>query len=309
MKGEALSYQPIQIAVATDDGYAGHLSVMLLSLFERGGQNPLHVHALVPTDFKSSSKIAASLGSNARQVTFHPVDAETVAGLKQRPDITNATYYRLLMAELLPPTIGRIIYLDCDMLVCGDISPLWEMPLGDAIVAAVPDPGFTQRSVLGLSWSEPYFNAGMLLVDLDRWRRADVGKAALDFAASEPERLSFNDQCALNWVLRGRWLELPSIWNLQAFMLGDLKRGYFSYPRHLRKNTEGARIVHFNDPGRPWLYLDEHPFKPDYLAYRARTPWARDPLSGRYPHNIILKALRRNAPFLLPAYMQLRKHM
>ena len=182
---------------------------------------------------------------------------------------------------------------------------LWE----NSIVGAVADVGFTQKSVLGMSLSEPYFNAGMLLVDLSRWRQANIGIAALDFAASNPHRLSFNDQCALNWVLRGRWRQLQSVWNIQANMLGDWKRGYFRYRKYLRNNIEGARIVHFNDPGRPWQYLDEHPLKAQYLAFRSRTPWADVPLVGHCPHNIIVKALRRGAPFLLPVYMQLRKYV
>src|SRR5882762_3412488 len=87
----------IQVAVATDDGYANHLTVMLLSLFERGGQRPIQVHALIPGDFKSKAKMHIALGSYADQVIFHQIDASMVANLKQRDDITNATYYRLLM--------------------------------------------------------------------------------------------------------------------------------------------------------------------------------------------------------------------
>ncbi len=307
MQNGVLDPDAIQVAVATDDGYACHLAVMLLSLFERGGQKQIQVHAMVPDDFKSREKITAPLGPHARQVVFHHVDAGMVANLKQRHDITNATYYRLLMGHFLPQFLERVIYLDCDMLICGDISALWEMPLGEAVVGGVMDPGFTQQEVLGLAPSDPYFNAGMLVVDLNRWRQDDIGKETLDFATSNPDRLSFNDQCALNWVLRGRWVQLPSAWNLQAFMLGDLKRGYFSYPRSLRKNAEGVKIIHFNAPGRPWHYLDEHPFKDQYLAYRAKTPWAHDPLVDEYPHNMVVKALRRHAPSLLPAYLQLRK--
>ena len=117
--------------MAADDGYAVHLSVMLLSLFERGGQKPFRVHALVPADFVSKSEIEATLGPYAANLTFHQVDGSKVADLKSRADITNATYYRLLMAELLPPSIERVLYLDCDMLICGDVSPLWETSLGE----------------------------------------------------------------------------------------------------------------------------------------------------------------------------------
>ena len=64
----------------------------------------------------------------------------------------------------------RVIYLDCDMLICGSIAELWYQPLGTAIVAAVVDPGFTQHAVLGLESTAPYFNFGMLLIHLEQWR-------------------------------------------------------------------------------------------------------------------------------------------
>ena len=175
----AIDPDAIQVAVATDDGYAAHLTVMLLSLFEHRGATPIQVHALVPLDFKSKLKMLCAMGPHASEVFFHQVDASKVAGMKQRSDITNATYYRLLIGELLPQRVGRVIYLDCDMLVCGEISTLWETPLGNSVLAAVRDAGFTQHDTLGLDVSEPYFNAGMMLIDLDHWRRLEVGPQSI----------------------------------------------------------------------------------------------------------------------------------
>jgi len=146
-------------------------------------------------------------------------------------------------------------------------------------------------------------------VDLARWRNDDVGKAALSFALSNPDRVLFDDQCALNWVLQDRWVQVPSVWNLQVAMLSETKHGYFTYPKRLRENAKGVRVVHFNSPGRPWTYMDEHPFKRDYLAFRARTAWRGLRPSDRYPHNMIVKALLRYAPALVPAYTYLRTYI
>ena len=104
-------------------------------------------------------------------------------------------------------------------------------------------------------------------------------------------------------------MQVPSIWNLQVFMLSETKHGYFTYPKHLRHNAEGVKVVHFNSPGRPWTYMDEHPFKRDYLAFRARTPWRGERPTDRFPHHVIVKTLLRYAPALIPAYKRLRTYI
>ena len=296
----------IQVVAATDDFYACHLTVMLLSLFERSA-SPVDVHVLVPGQFQSRDKIAGALGKYAAHLTFHAV--KPLEGLTVRKGVADATYYRLLIGDILPAALTRVIYLDSDMLICGDLSPLWQTELGDATVAAVIDPGFVQYAQLGISPSQPYFNAGMMVVDMARWRRDGVGKAALDFALSNPDRVHFDDQCALNWVLQDRWVQVPSIWNLQVFTLSESKHGHFTYPKHLRRNADGVRVVHFNSPGRPWTYMDEHPFKGDYLAFRARTPWREMRPADRFPHNMIVKTLLLYAPVLVPAYKRLRAYV
>lgn len=299
----------IQVVAATDDGYACQLAVMLLSLFERGGAPSIQVHALVPYDFKSASRILEALGNHGSKVTFRRVDVSVVADLKGRPDISNATYYRLMMGDLIPQSINRVIYMDCDMLVCGNMWELWQQPLGAALVAAVIDPGFKNHVLLGLPKPARYFNAGLLLVDLKRWREEKIGQKALEFAAANPARLTFNDQCALNWVLKDRWIELPIKWNVQTGFIGRTVNEHFFYPRGLREYLRGARIIHFNAPGRPWLYMDEHPFKSEYHALKARTPWSSQTCPDRYPHNIVIKHLRRWAPVLLPVYLYIRKYI
>lgn len=297
----------IQVVVGCDDGYARHLSVMLLSLFEHSKTLPVKVHVLVSPKFLSRSRLDDALGSDAAHLSYYMLDAEDVPSPKERGDITSATYYRLLMGECLPLEIRRVIYLDCDMLICGDLADLWRASLDDAVVAAVSDPGFSSQCLLGLTNDAPYFNAGMMLIDLVRWRREAVGSSALHFRMTHPERVTYDDQCALNWILRGRWRELGAIWNVQALHLGqraDSGVQYFEPPVLV---TSEARIVHFNAPGRPWLYMDDHPFKQVYLSYNARTSWRNERPADRYPHNVIIKILRRYAPVLLPIYQWTRK--
>jgi lipopolysaccharide biosynthesis glycosyltransferase len=298
----------MHVAAASDDGYACHLAVMLLSLFAQHDPDTIHVHVLVPPDFTSRARLDQSLGAHAARLTYHTVPPGLGQDLVQRDDLTAATYYRLVMGDVLPREVERVLYLDCDMVVRAGLQALWQTALDGCVLAAVRDPGFREHATLGLEAEAPYFNAGMLLVDLARWRAEGIGAQALAFAAAEPGRLTYNDQCALNWVLRGRWREVEAEWNLQAQALCDVEDGdralYFRPPPPALAR---ARIIHFNAPCRPWLYMDEHPLKGEYLAYRARTEWRDWTPPDRYRGNIVLKMLRRHAPLLVPAFLWLRR--
>ena len=298
----------IHLVVGCDDSYARHLAVMLLSLFARSLTLPVQVHVLAPPGFASRNKLEEALGQHASKLVYYKVDPQNLPGLG-RPDISVATYYRLLIAEVLAPDLDRVIYLDCDMLVCCDLVELWDQPLGEFVVGAVTDPGFRHHEVLGLPEGAGYFNAGVLLIDLKRWRAAGIGREALAFRVAHPERISHDDQCALNWLLLGRWAKLDETWNVQAQTLGKLAGGQLHYFHPMPVAGREARIVHFNFPARPWTYMDEHPFKPFYLVFQAKTPWRSERPTDRYPHNIIIKALRRHTPALLPIYNHMRKYV
>jgi lipopolysaccharide biosynthesis glycosyltransferase len=299
----------VEVVVGCDDNYACHLGVMLLSLFAHCKTLPVRVHIMVPPGFASRAELEETLVSHVQRIKYNELADSAVLGLKQREDLTAATYYRLMMSDVLPSDMNRVIYIDCDMMLRCDLAELWRFPLGNAIAAAVADPGFTHNRTLGLPDLAPYFNAGLLLIDLEHWRSEAIGQDALAFARAYPDRLTFNDQCALNWVLRDRWAGLDPAWNVQTAALGRISDGAVEYFRPRPPIAADARIVHFNAPGRPWLYMDDHPFKSDYLAYRQRTPWRGQPPPDRYPHNVILKTLRRHAPALMPLYRRIREYV
>ena len=299
----------MHIIAACDDGFAQHLAVMLLSVFEHCKDGAVEASVIVPEEFSGRSRVAEALGPDADKIAFLPISDDAVRGLPIYQHISLATYYRLLIGEIVPREVKRAIYLDCDLIVRADLMELWTTPLKGCVLGAVPDEGFRDRHKLGLSEAAPYFNAGVLLVDLEQWRSESVGAAALDFADNHPERLTWNDQCALNWILRDRWLPLAETWNMQSRQFGRQIDKDFEYFRPIPTSALAARIVHFNWPARPWLYMSEHPFRDEYLGYLRRTPWRNQPPPDRYPHNVIRQHLRRYAPPLLPLYMALRRHI
>ena len=169
--------------------------------------------------------------------------------------ITAATFGRLFLGEALPSQVTRVLYLDSDVLVTGDLMPLWECRLGSNVIAAVPEATApvirgpkTYEHLLdpNLDPSQPYFNAGVLLVNLAEWRRRGVGEHAVQYLRRYSPPLM--DQDALNAGLAATWLPLDRIWNVTTFWFRTRTR-----QRRYRKLLEAARIVHFVGHRKPWL--------------------------------------------------------
>ena len=128
-------------------------------------------------------------------------DPSPFHGLQRSSAITRTAYARLTLGSVLPKQVARCIYLDCDLVVQRDIVDLWETDLQDFALGAVDnalwdDPRSYQRR-LGLK-NPSYFNSGVLLVDVDRWRAERIGKRALEFAQKAGDLLILHDQDALN---------------------------------------------------------------------------------------------------------------
>jgi lipopolysaccharide biosynthesis glycosyltransferase len=131
---------------------------------------------------------------------------------------TGASYARLLVPELLPDA-ERIVYLDCDVLVRADLTPLFTMPIGDAEAAAVRDVAILSTDdehsgVRDPLPARPYFNAGVLVMNVAAWRRSGLGDRALRYCATEEGPPPWADQDALN-ALVDSWYELDAHWNFQ----------------------------------------------------------------------------------------------
>jgi lipopolysaccharide biosynthesis glycosyltransferase len=139
---------------------------------------------------------------------FRKPDARKLTGLR----VETAglfTYARLVSAELFPE-IKRAIYLDTDVVVNRDLGELFDLDLCGFPIGAVQD-RFTPvashpLSILdwqnrGISADEPFFNAGVLLIDYARWREEKIGERALEFARGNKDICVRWDQTALNILL------------------------------------------------------------------------------------------------------------
>lgn len=158
--------------------------------------------------------LGARLGIPVRRIE---IDADHFADLPiMRGHLTRSTYLRLLIPSLMPDDT-RVVYMDCDMVVTDDLLPLDRLPLGDALVAAVPcpSPAAPELADMGMRQGE-YVNAGLLVMNLPAWRAENVAHRCIALLSDPQRPLRNEDQSALNLAARGRVLHLPARFNTYA---------------------------------------------------------------------------------------------
>lgn len=182
----------IHIACNIDSNYVRHCAVTLVSLFENNRKEQITAHIIARDLSDAEKKILIDLAAPyGNRVCFYEPDIKLLEGFTIRKfskRISMATYYRCILSELLPVDIDRLLYLDCDIVIVGDISEYWNTPLNDETgVAAVADMGCDDAAryeILKYPMEDSYFNAGVLLINLDYWRKNDVAHACVDYSTS-----------------------------------------------------------------------------------------------------------------------------
>ena len=276
----------IDVALATDNAYLPHAATVIRSLLASNDPRGVTAHILHPPEVGADAirRLGQMVSRNGGAARFYEIGGSEVQGLPSMGRISHVMWYRLLLPQLLS-AIERALYVDCDTLIVDDISPLWALDLQENPVAAVtnvfPRDLAHRPRELGLS-EDQYFNSGVLLMDLDVWRRTRCSESIARVARDHPGRLVFPDQDALNLVLASRRLPLEPRWNAQNAIF------YFPWATDtfgsgaVAQARRNPAVVHFEGPAqaKPWHLGSNHPYRRTYLEYRRQTPWPRVRFEG-----------------------------
>jgi lipopolysaccharide biosynthesis glycosyltransferase len=195
--------------------------------------------------------IATEFG--ATQHHYDPTSSATyLAAIRHLPlsdRFPAIVYARLLLDTLLPPGIERVIYLDCDTLVRRPIEQLYEIDMAGLPIAAVHDPyhdgiklGRDMRTKASpFDSADPYFNSGVLLIDRAALAAANIPRRIEEMAAADLLKSLYFDQDILNYIFRGRWLELNWRYNLMRPVLAH--------------EAISPAIIHYTGHNYPWNWI------------------------------------------------------
>jgi len=287
-----MTAQPIRLIFGVDGSYSQHLAVTLVSLLENNPANRFEIVVvtlnMAAEDLRRIEVLVARF-ANAT-LAFQPFDISRYSHFRTDGHISHASYLRIFIPEILPEEVEKVIYLDCDMVVRHDIAPLWHSDLGEEVLGAVRNPFFVRHQDLEMPAAAGYFNAGVLLMNLKRWREQDGTARLIRFIEAHHDHLWAHDQDALNAVFCGQIRELAPRWNFQTSVLWcEPDSLSLSYPA-FRGLLADPGIVHYTTPSKPWHFSNSHPFKGAYYQYLAKTPY-----SDFQPHDISAAGLLRRA--------------
>lgn len=272
----------IHIVVAADANYAMPMSVVLLSVASNCSiERHLSIHILeCGFDLQLKHRVEKSIAqvrTSALMIYWHAVLPELISDLPiVQGHINPMTYARLLIPQLLPLSVTLALYLDSDLVVEGDVAELWDSFRADQALGAVRDRisvcgnkgGLSNYLQLGIRPDAPYFNAGVLMFNVHKWRQDSISHRVFTYLKECGDLVRFEDQEALNAVLHDDWVELNERWNQQIT------------PRSLRNGSDVALpnltprgILHFITSEKPWMPGCEYIERRYFYSYLDLTDW------------------------------------
>lgn len=282
----------INIVCATDDNYVPYCGVMITSVFENSAGRTVKVFIMIDKPLKESnqaafSKLAEKYGQS---IEYCLVDKSFLENFPLKGDGADywsiVTYYRLYAADLLPKDVDKVLYLDCDTIVDGQIGGLFDMDWSGYAVGVVSDMCVNWTNYyehLHYDRSLGYFNAGVVLMNLDYWRKNGIGQKCLDFLGEHYDWVVNNDQDVLNYVCRDKKKNLPLTFNYQIqFRMSYFFRTFSDEMKEQVVETSKPVIIHYAAELKPWMVqYYAYPFKKVWHKYKKISPWHS--MKDQYP--------------------------
>ena len=263
--------QKMYIAIAINDKYVPYAYVTLTSLFAHHAADSVTVYILQSDLTEESKQMLYSLGERqGQEIVFVAVSLEqTLEALRQETgeDVAGALptteswskemYYRLLLGELLPQETERVLYLDVDTIVNGNLAEFYFQDMEGMELAAADDPmiqgNFSpeQQALFAQTGDIRYFNSGVLLYDLQIIRSRYTFAAYIAVARKYQYRLTNPDQDLINYVHVGKVKYVDNTRYNVFSQTAEMEYGGYEYV------AAHGRIIHF--AGRkPWNYNGVH---------------------------------------------------
>ena len=297
----------IHIAAACDEAYAMPLAVMLASLNGSLAPDRLATVHILESGLRPETRAAVEQSISHRGIMLHWVGiAEQrlqalCRTVRSFDHVSPAAYYRLLLPELAPPDVRRLIYLDCDLVIQRDLGELWETEMKGAVLLAAPElaaraqfvsspEGIYRHRDVGLKDDQLQFNSGVMLINLDAWREERIATRAFAYLSAAAANLRWHDQEALNVVTADRWAPLDPRWNVTMHVFHGAADAL-----QARDLIADPYIVHYNTAHKPWQADYPFGFGDLFQHHLDQTSWAGERPTTIPLHLRIVKRLIRLA--------------
>lgn len=284
----------MKILYTCDDNYIFIMGISMISLFESNKETSnIEIYLLGERISEQNKKIIRDLAEKYnRQV--HLIDSPHIdldldyMHFQRWP---LSAYIRLFSAEILPDSIDRILYLDCDTIINGDIGTLDSIDISQKLFYGVKDcVSASYKNNIGISISDGYVNAGVLLINLKKLRKVNIKKKTEEFLKKYGGFITYADQDILNGLFHNQIgilspeynvMTISTVYNYKEICLLRRPSNYYS-EKEIKAAFEDPKIIHFTTNMRiirPWYRNSNHPYAQLFENYKKLSPWANKPLS------------------------------
>ncbi|MDR2080437.1 MAG: glycosyltransferase [Campylobacteraceae bacterium] len=244
---------PIEICFAINDQYVKHVITTAYSILHSNPNNIFRFH-IVCDDLSCESRSSFSHLSFRFKgrcfFEYYTVDKSLFSNIKLTIDyISIHTYYRLTLADIFPK-LDKVLYLDADILVQGDLLELWETKLEDNYAAGVSDLYIDiigYKKEIGFGENDLYINGGVILFNLSAIRQDNMQEKLLLAAHELSDKVKFQDQDIINIVFKNRIKAVPDKFNFAVENMVKHKDA-----------IDKAHILHYNGAKKPWHKKKNH---------------------------------------------------
>ena len=240
----------VPVFFATDDNYAPFLAVTFKSILDNASKDFSYKFYVLTTNLSSNyEKRIKEFESEDVKIEFIFLK-ETIEKIKAKFHLRDyysiETYYRFFIANMFPQ-YDKVLYCDCDVIVLGDIAELYNHNIDNYLVGACPEEVMTEVKIFGDYVEqaldvdcEKYFNAGVMLMNLDGFRKENIEEKFFDMLQKYTFRVT-QDEDYLNVLCKGKVKLFHLGWNKTAF-------------KNEKFNDKDLKLIHYKIHWKPWHY-------------------------------------------------------
>lgn len=277
----------MNIMYTCDNNYVWLMGISAISLFENNKDiEELKVFLLGEGISRENKNELKRIGDQYGRV----IEVIDVPKLNIPPALVSArwplsAFTRLFSAVILPDDIDKILYLDCDTIISGDISEIDTIQFDGNIAMGVKDCiSGTYKQNIGLDYESPYINAGVILFDIKALREVDINEKIEMYMNKYEKLINYADQDILNGMFKGRIGELDPRFDVMTIdvvhtfgEIQQLRRPTNFYSKaELEKAKSKPAIIHYTTNMRvvrPWFNNTDHPYADAFRKYMELSVW------------------------------------
>lgn len=257
-------------AFAVDNKLSKFLPITIKSIIDNNSNNIFHIISKIISN-KDKKKLKRLIREHPDNVIyFYNIDDSKLSNLfKSKWPIT--AWYRILLPEILPSNIKKVLYLDVDTLVLNDLRDIFQINMENKSIAAILDVGtFRDETYFRVDYDKSfgYICSGVLMMNLEYWRKFDLTNKIIDWALNNKNRLITPDQDAINQICHNSKMILPLRYNIVPFYFTD--KDFYKYCNftELQECMERPAIIHFVGYA-PWKAdVPQHFYSERWLEYK-----------------------------------------